>query len=78
MGAIHLIALGMGRLWAMVRSRLFKDQGSGSWAGFAAGAEAAARRRFGVEENITLPATGTLPSAVWTLVSGPFSFSSSS
>ena len=60
MGAIHLIALGMGRLWTMVRSRLFKDQGSGSWAGFTAGVEAAARRRFGVEENITLPATGTL------------------
>lgn len=60
MGAIHLIALGMGQLWTMVRSRLFKDQGSGSWAGFTAGAEAAARRRYGVEENITLPATGTL------------------
>ena len=58
MGAIHLMAVAVGRLWAMVRGRLFKDQGAGSWAGFASGTEAAARRRFGVEENIALPATG--------------------
>ena len=57
MGAIHLIAVGVGRLWAMVKSRCFKSQGTGSWTGFTGGADAA-RKRFGLEENIALPSTG--------------------
>ncbi|KAK7101105.1 uncharacterized protein [Littorina saxatilis] len=57
MGAIHLIALSVSKVWSLIRSRIFKDQGAGSWGNFAASSDAA-RRRFGVEENITLPSTG--------------------
>ncbi|KAL8604695.1 hypothetical protein ACOMHN_017654 [Nucella lapillus] len=58
MGAIHFIAVGISKVWTMVRSKIFKDQASsGAWTGFSAASETA-RKRFGVEENITLPATG--------------------
>lgn len=56
-GAIHLIALGVGKLWTLVRIHIFKDQGPSAWSGFPSTAESP-RRRFGLEENITLPSTG--------------------
>lgn len=58
MGAIHLIAIGVGKVWAMIRKRLFKDSGApGGWGQFPNNSDNS-RKRIGLDENIALPATG--------------------
>lgn len=59
MGVIHLIAIGVGMLWSVVKGKLFKadDQRPGRWGQYPNSSDSS-RKRFGLEENIALPATG--------------------